>query len=262
MGNGGLVERLDRAATTAPPASPSPALRLVGVARALREVTETTARELGSLSKTLHQGDRAVAKNDNAPHDPSLPQILQHSTVGPSEVTGAKLERARGQALAPVILALALVCVGVLMSASLVDVARVPGLAWLSEQPRPRLSGLAQPAANISATPDATEQARPDASPTPPLSLDELALLERCEQLIGSGNIQGARQELAKAAAAGSVNARFALAETFDPNVLAAWGMRSQVADVGAARALYEQAQSAGDPRAGRRLAALQTDTQ
>ena len=70
----------------------------------------------------------------------------------------------------------------------------------------------------------------------------------------------GAREALARAANNGSANARFALAETFDPNALAAWGLRQRVADVGAARALYEQALAGGDKRAASRLAALREE--
>ena len=78
--------------------------------------------------------------------------------------------------------------------------------------------------------------------------------------MIAGGDMTGARLELARAASTGSANARFALAETFDPNVLAAWGLRERVADVGAARTLYEQALAAGDQRAANRIEALRGD--
>lgn len=92
------------------------------------------------------------------------------------------------------------------------------------------------------------------------LSPADRALIEQSEGMIARGDFRGAREMLARAAADGSFAARFALAETFDPNMLAAWGAREQVADVGLARTLYGQAQSAGDARAARRIEALQAE--
>ena len=51
--------------------------------------------------------------------------------------------------------------------------------------------------------------------------------------------------------------AAFALAETYDPNMLAAWGARGWAADVGQARALYRKALAGGISRAQSRLDAL-----
>ena len=71
------------------------------------------------------------------------------------------------------------------------------------------------------------------------------------------GDVDSARRELSAASANGNPHARFALAETFDPNMLAARGLRNPVADAGTARALYIQALDAGDSRAARRLDGL-----
>lgn len=98
-----------------------------------------------------------------------------------------------------------------------------------------------------------------DAAPqAPELSPTDRAMLSQTETLIEHGDLRAAREILARAAAEGSFIARFALAETFDPNMLAAWGAREQVADVSLARTLYGQAQTAGDMRAARRIEALQ----
>jgi hypothetical protein len=267
MRDGGLVERLDRAVTLGHSAD-VPLHRLGDVARALREVTERTASAIESPP------DDAIGE-----HGQVMPQILQYPL---STSAGTELEpagRSHGQALAPAILALSIVTVGVLMTASFADLQRVPGLAVLSEKPSPRLSpprvppltqagsgdapsvssvssAFAQPALSIATFEDIVREPR-NLGAGQALSLDELALLERCESLIAAGDIQAARQELAKAASTGSANARFALAETFDPNVLAAWGLRDRVADAGTARVLYEQAYDAGDLRAEARLSAL-----
>jgi TPR repeat protein len=49
----------------------------------------------------------------------------------------------------------------------------------------------------------------------------------------------------------------FALAETYDPNMLAAWGTRGVTSDVAKARALYRKAVELGVNRAQARLDAL-----
>jgi TPR repeat protein len=49
----------------------------------------------------------------------------------------------------------------------------------------------------------------------------------------------------------------FALAETYDPNMLAAWGTRGVTADVARARALYQKALGLGVASAQNRLDAL-----
>ena len=49
----------------------------------------------------------------------------------------------------------------------------------------------------------------------------------------------------------------FAMAETYDPNVLAKWGTRGVAADIARARALYRKALSLGVASALGRLEAL-----
>ena len=96
-----------------------------------------------------------------------------------------------------------------------------------------------------------------DPVPAPVFSAEDDLLLARSAALIARGDILGARSLLARAASDGSFAARFALAETFDPNTLAAWGSRDPLADVVLARRLYEQALAAGDARAARRIEAM-----
>ena len=85
----------------------------------------------------------------------------------------------------------------------------------------------------------------------------ELAL-SRAEQLIYRGDLLSGARELLTAAdddAHGAI--AFALAETYDPNMLAAWGAQEGIANVGNARLLYAKAQSLGISRAQQRLNAL-----
>lgn len=75
-------------------------------------------------------------------------------------------------------------------------------------------------------------------------------------QKIDGGDVAAARDLLA-GEDAGSAAIAFALAETFDPNMLAAWGSRGVTADVQRARALYGRALDLGYGRAMARLDAL-----
>lgn len=259
MRTGGLIDRLENAGEQERDVAPGTARQLADVASALREVTERNARSMKIREAHKRAAKRLAPANDE---EPALPQILQHPLSIADDAAAHQSGSRRGQVVAPAVLTIALILVAVLMSATFVDFSRVPGLSVLSDKPRPRLTGTSQPVVNLAASLDAAAStAAIGQLQIPPITLEELALLERCESLIATGDMHSARDVLAQAASAGSVNARFALAETFDPNVLAAWGMRERVADVGTARALYEQALAAGDQRAAARIAALKVES-
>jgi hypothetical protein len=82
-------------------------------------------------------------------------------------------------------------------------------------------------------------------------------VLAQAARRIESGDIAGARELLAGAELQSIGQASFALAETYDPNMLAAWGTRGAVADVAKARALYAKALNLGVGRAMMRLEGL-----
>ena len=85
--------------------------------------------------------------------------------------------------------------------------------------------------------------------------IDEL--LSQAAQRIESGDVAGAREMLAGADDGGQGVVSFALAETYDPNMLAAWGTRGVAADAAKARALYQKAFGLGVARAQNRLDGL-----
>ena len=85
--------------------------------------------------------------------------------------------------------------------------------------------------------------------------IDEL--LAQAAQRIDGGDITGAREMLAGADEGGQGAVSFALAETYDPNMLAAWGTRGVAADATKARALYHKAFDLGVAQAQKRLDAL-----
>jgi hypothetical protein len=82
-------------------------------------------------------------------------------------------------------------------------------------------------------------------------------LLAHASQRIESGDVIGAREMLAGAEDGTQGAISFALAETYDPNMLAAWGIRAIVADADKARELYHRASGLGVARAQNRLDAL-----
>ena len=85
--------------------------------------------------------------------------------------------------------------------------------------------------------------------------IDEL--LAQAAERIDSGDITGAREMLEGADDGGQGAVFFALAETYDPNMLAAWGTRGVTADAARARALYHKAFDLGVVQAEKRLDAL-----
>ena len=82
-------------------------------------------------------------------------------------------------------------------------------------------------------------------------------LLARAKALLDQGNIGAARVVLERAAETGSAQATFALAETYDPNVLATWRTYGTRGDGTKARDLYARAYDGGIKAAKDRSDAL-----
>jgi hypothetical protein len=82
-------------------------------------------------------------------------------------------------------------------------------------------------------------------------------LLKRAQEMIGDGNMVRAREILGDVVLAENPRGLFALAETYDPNILAATGARDVKAEVERARMLYAKALAGGVAAAGNRLDAL-----
>jgi hypothetical protein len=97
----------------------------------------------------------------------------------------------------------------------------------------------------------------PPPAPTPPV--DRAAELRRdAAALIASGDVLSGRWLLTQALADGDPNIALLLGETFDPNMLAAWGIRDVTPDVATARAHYDTALASGVEAARQRLKALE----
>ncbi|UFX42804.1 hypothetical protein HAP47_0026705 [Bradyrhizobium sp. 41S5] len=82
-------------------------------------------------------------------------------------------------------------------------------------------------------------------------------LVARASSLLRQGDVGAARLVLERAVEMGSAQASFALAETYDPLVLAKWGTYGTRSDASKAKALYAKADAAGIKEAKARLDAL-----
>jgi uncharacterized membrane protein len=100
---------------------------------------------------------------------------------------------------------------------------------------------------------DATSDKPPMENANP----DLMRLMARASLLVAQGDIGAARVVLEHAAGFGSASALFALAETFDPAVLSAWGTVGTQGDAARAGDLYVKALAGGVGAAKDRLATL-----
>jgi hypothetical protein len=94
-------------------------------------------------------------------------------------------------------------------------------------------------------------------SPTVAPPKPEERLMARARQLVEQGNISAARSMLERAADGGNARAIFALAETYDSNMLSAWGAVGMHGDATKAEELYRKALAGGVEEANARLKAL-----
>jgi hypothetical protein len=127
------------------------------------------------------------------------------------------------------------------------------------EQPEPAAQYVpttAEPRPVAVVAPPVIEHTPPPAPPAkvePPAPKPE-DILAQAVRRIETGDILGAREVLAASDTVKSGPVTFALAETYDPNMLAAWGARGVSADVVRARSLYFKARDLGVARAQLRL--------
>jgi hypothetical protein len=83
------------------------------------------------------------------------------------------------------------------------------------------------------------------------------AILKQAAERIRGGDVGGARDMLEAAEAGAPGPLTYALAETYDPNMLAAWGTRGVSSDVVKAKPLYRKALGLGVGRAQARIEGL-----
>lgn len=107
--------------------------------------------------------------------------------------------------------------------------------------------------------PPAAPLVKPEPKPAAAtLDKEEIALLiKRGEEFIGNGDFASARLLLRRPAEAGDARAAFALAATYDPNILKRIGVSAQAADPALARSWYRRAADLGAAQAADRLDVL-----
>jgi len=144
---------------------------------------------------------------------------------------------------------------------------------WPADTPPsapPKAAPPAWPAAPQATAPAAPRAAAPAAAPatppqTPPVPRPHLTmdaeqiklLLEQGKQFVAVGDLVTARTVLQRVADADVPAGALALAETYDPAVLARQGVRGLQGDLDQARRWYARARELGSDEAGRRLAQL-----
>ena len=112
-----------------------------------------------------------------------------------------------------------------------------------------------KPPSDVTRTPAATERSTAAATAG---GMSEIArLMARANALLAQRDIASARIVLERAVDLGSAKAAFALAETYDPIVLAAWRTFGTLGDVARAKQLYAKARAGGVLEAQDRLNAL-----
>ncbi len=113
------------------------------------------------------------------------------------------------------------------------------------------------PSSGVSSSAPAPSRIVAAVPPPAPVADEAMDLLALGQRLLEVGDIAGARTPLARAANLGNSAAMLALGETFDPNMLAAWGALDVKSDPSTARLFYGRAAGAGQARAKMRLEAL-----
>jgi len=155
-------------------------------------------------------------------------------------------------------------------------VAAFDRLSWTSPQPASTVVASASATPTVPPGPPAVlapQQPQAMASPPPtaalvtPLARVDLArelspneiasFVRRAQELLASGDLQGARALLLHAAAAHDARAALFLAKTFDPMVSRQSGAADPAQDLAQARSWYQIARDWGSPEAQRQLDAL-----
>ena len=109
----------------------------------------------------------------------------------------------------------------------------------------------------IAAKQAAVADARADPQSNPEHAAEVARLLARANVLLGRGDIGSARIVLQRPAEMGDAQASFALAETYDPLILAKWGTYGTRGDAKRALDLYTRALAGGIKEAKERSDAL-----
>ena len=231
----------------------APAVRtgveLAETRQALQQEQDKVQKLATALAATWHElGDRAAALADKAAAKDQERDALQQA-LQQSETVAANFAQSLAQER------------NALQQARQQSEAAAASFAQSLAQERVRNQQLQQ---QLATRRDAVpEPVPPAAEPTSDKPLAETAdpdlqrLMARASLLVTQGDIGAARIVLERAAESGNAPALFALAETFDPAILSAWGTVGTQGDTARAGDLYAKALAGGVGAAKDRLATL-----
>ena len=242
--------------------------------------------DLASIVSTLEQVSPPARAPDRAAWRPSPAPAEQDSTSVPDEEAMPALSTWRGPPVARsedgwigqnvraaalgMLAGLAAVAAAILWLGGWLDRSHAPDAHLPSPSPVER---RAEPAAQpqLESPPASPSPAAPPPSPTEAAAPTEPAadvpaaagpspqtLANEAAQRIAVGDVMGARELLTGIDPDPNGVLPYALAETYDPNMLAAWGVRGVTPDIPRAKELYEDALRLGNEQARQRLHALQ----
>lgn len=224
-----------------------------------RDKAQKLARELAATRRILETQATTLAEAEARKGDSQQLTILQQALrdAEASTATFQELlvqERTRNQSLEQRLLTQATPDRGRVTA----DQADAPGVTSAPDNPTATPSAVVdKPVIVASADNKPVTAAAPPAIPNATSTPDVARLLARASQLLIVGDVAAARIVLDRAVESGDVQALFALAETYDPLSLSAWGTLGTQGDVAKARELYAKALAGGVQEAKERLNAL-----
>ena len=135
---------------------------------------------------------------------------------------------------------------------------RTVQLKWIAREPQPVGAPPLTTASAEASAGDRIGTTQPAMTAIEPIDAGEaVILMQKGRDFLGSGDISGARVAFRRLADAGVADAALALANTYDPDYLAAHNFLGVRGDRATARALYQRAQELGSTEASRILAQM-----
>jgi hypothetical protein len=224
-----------------------------------RDKAQKLARELAATRRILETQATTLAETEARKGDSQQLTILQQALRDSEESTATfqellVQERTRNQSLEQRLLTQAMPD----RESVTADKSSSPGVTPAPDNaaatPSPAVD---KPVIVASADNKPVSTTTPPAIPSVTSTPDVSRLLARASQLLVVGDVAAARIVLDRAVESGDLQALFALAETYDPLSLSAWGTLGTQGDVARARELYAKALAGGVQEAKERLKAL-----
>jgi len=236
-----------------------PAVELEQALQQERDKAQKLARELAATRHILETQATALAETEARKTDSQQLTILKQALRDAEESTATYQEllvqeRTRNQSLEQRLLTKATPDRG----SATADRSGSPGVAPAPDNPAATPSpAVDKPVIVASADNKSVTMMALPAIPKVTDTPEVARLMARASQLLIVGDVAAARIVLDRAVESGDVQALFALAETYDPLSLSAWGTLGTRGDVAKARELYSKALAGGVQEAKDRLNAL-----